>query len=55
MRAQYALMTPGSSATHTSERIKTHALGLIVMFVALSPMFAVSGFMLAQILGYVAR
>jgi hypothetical protein len=53
MRSQYALATAG----HGAVRVQTHrtsaGLGTIVMLAALSPIFAVCGFMLAQILGFV--
>ena len=55
MRAQYALALPGQSFAPAMHRGKSTALGLVVMFMALSPVFAVCGFMLAQILGYIPR
>lgn len=55
MRAQYALALPGQNFTPAVRRGKSAALGLVVMFMALSPVFAACGFMLAQILGYIPR
>ena len=55
MRAQLAYAAPGQSFAPALRRGKSTALGLIVMFMALSPVFTVCGFMLAQILGYIPR
>jgi hypothetical protein len=55
MRAQYALALPGRVSLPAARRRKSTGLGLVVMFMALSPVFAVCGFMLAQILGYIPR
>ena len=55
MRAQLAYAVPGQSLSPALRRGKSAALGLVVMFMALSPVFAVCGFMLAQILGYIPR
>ena len=38
---------------HSAKPYRSAALSTIVMFAALSPMCAVCGFMLSQILGYV--
>jgi hypothetical protein len=50
MRTQFALATAGSAPARTSAA--SASLGALVMLTMLSPMFAVCGFMLAQILGY---
>jgi len=55
MRAQFAYSAPGQSFAPALRRGKSTVLGFVVMFMALSPVFAVSGFMLAQILGYIPR
>ena len=54
MRAQYAMAFAGG-VEPVVRRGKSAALGLFVMFTMLAPVFAVCGFMLAQILGYIPR
>lgn len=54
MSMQYALAVPGVGSLPTA-RGKSTLLTLFVMFTALSPVIAVCGFMLAQILGYIPR
>ena len=53
MRSQFALATAGHGAARIQSQRSSATLGAIVMLAALSPMFAVCGFMLAQILGFV--
>lgn len=53
MRSQYALATSGRGAARVQTHLPSAGLGTIVMLAALSPIFAVCGFMLAQILGFV--
>lgn len=55
MQAQNALAFAGGSFGPAVRHGKSTALSLVVMFMALSPVFAVCGFMLAQILGYIPR
>ena len=50
MRTQYAIEAAGVGATRAS-RVST-GLGILVLLAALSPILVVSGYMLAQILGY---
>jgi hypothetical protein len=50
MRTQYAIEAVGVGATRAS-RLST-GLGILVLLAALSPILVVSGYMLAQILGY---
>ena len=54
MRAQYALAFAGDNFGAV-RRGRSTVLGLFVMFTMLAPVFAVCGFMLAQILGYIPR
>ena len=54
MRSQYAMAAAGHGVARVrTDRVAT-GLGAVVMLAALSPIFAVCGFMLAQILGYVS-
>ncbi|HTP77003.1 MAG TPA: hypothetical protein VMJ73_08470 [Rhizomicrobium sp.] len=50
MRTQFALATAGAAPARSTAT--SASLGALVMLTMLSPMFAVCGFMLAQILGY---
>ena len=52
MRSQLALATAGRGAASDRTSHASTALGAMLLFAALSPMLAVSGFMLAQIFGY---
>lgn len=55
MRSHYALAFPVQSFVPAARRGRSTVLSLLVMFMALSPVFAVCGFMLAQIMGYIPR
>ena len=55
MNVQHTLAFAGGSFGPAVRRSRSTALSLVVMFMALSPVFAVCGFMLAQILGYIPR
>ena len=50
MRTQYAMEVVGGGGIG-ARRVST-GLGILVMLAALSPILVVSGYMLAQILGY---
>lgn len=50
MRTQYAIEAAGGGGIG-ARRLST-GLGILVMLAALSPIFVVSGYMLAHILGY---
>ena len=52
MRSQLALATAGRGAALDRTSRASTVLGAMLLFAALSPMLAVSGFMLAQIFGY---
>ena len=52
MRSQYALAAAGHRNAQVQTSRTSTALGALLLFTALSPMLAVSGFMLAQIFGY---
>jgi hypothetical protein len=50
MRTQYAIEAVGAGAV--GARRMSMGLGILVLLTALSPILVVSGYMLAQILGY---
>jgi len=53
MRTQYAIEAVGGGGIG-ARRVST-GLGILVMLAALSPILVVSGYMLAQILGYASN
>ena len=52
MRTQYAIAAVGGGAVSIQARRLSTGLGILVLLAALSPILVVSGYMLAQILGY---
>lgn len=52
MRSQIALATAGYGTTRLQNTRASAGLGALVLVAALSPIFVVCGFMLAQIFGY---
>jgi hypothetical protein len=52
MRTQYAMEAVGGGAASIHAKRLSTGLGIIVLLTALSPILVVSGYMLAQILGY---
>ena len=52
MRTQYAIEAVGGGIVTTHARRLSTGLGVLVLLAALSPILVVSGYMLAQILGY---
>lgn len=53
MLARFALMAASHNATKPRDHYTSSGLGPIMMFAALSPLCAVCGLMLTQILGFV--
>jgi hypothetical protein len=52
MRSQYAVATAGQGSVRGQTDRGSAVLGGLLLFTALSPIFVVCGFMLAQIFGY---